>query len=395
MSTIFPLAMSEEARLLTAIVLGGLFGFSLERGGFGNARKLVGQFYLHDMTVFKVMFTAIIVAMSGLFTLAQLGYVDLAALWINPTFVWSQVTGGFLLGVGFVISGLCPGTAVVSAASGRIDGFIALAGIFFGTLVFALLVDWIPPLDALYHAGSLGTSLLPAVLHVPAPVVALAVVLIATGGFIGAEIVEKYFSTKHQDRVVTLTPPTLPRMKLAVTGAIAFVAVLGIAALQRTPSAPPPITMAAIDPLAVARRIIARDPQLLILDVRGTEAGKTVPGALATTADTSALTLLGDAVPGSTIVVVYDAVGTLRMVPASWPRDVTYRYMSGGYEGWQQEVLTAAQPTSSDLAMQQHVREQNQVAAYFSGATVQAAAVAAPPPAAGGGGAKKKKAGGC
>ena len=67
-AAIFPLTFAtEELRLLTGIVLGFLFGFALERAGFGNARKLAAQFYLNDMTVFKVMFTAILVAMVGLY----------------------------------------------------------------------------------------------------------------------------------------------------------------------------------------------------------------------------------------------------------------------------------------------------------------------------------------
>ncbi|MGD8322064.1 MAG: YeeE/YedE thiosulfate transporter family protein, partial [Gemmatimonadota bacterium] len=153
---IFPLVFgAEEMRLLTAIVLGFFFGLALERGGFGNARKLAAQFYLYDMTVFKVMFTAILVAMVGLYTLSGLGLVDLSRLWINPTFMWSQLLGGFVLGMGFIMSGLCPGTSVVSAASGRWDAVVAMVGIFIGTGVFALAVAWIPALDALYHAGSM------------------------------------------------------------------------------------------------------------------------------------------------------------------------------------------------------------------------------------------------
>ena len=42
---IFPLQFANpEVGLLTAIVLGFFFGFSLERGEFGNARKLAAQF---------------------------------------------------------------------------------------------------------------------------------------------------------------------------------------------------------------------------------------------------------------------------------------------------------------------------------------------------------------
>ncbi|MFC1791311.1 sulfurtransferase, partial [Gemmatimonadota bacterium] len=97
--SLFPLTFaSEEFRLLTGLVIGFLFGFVLERAGFGNARKLAGQFYLNDMTVFKVMFTAILVAMIGLFGLQSLGMVDLSMVWINPSFIPAQAVGGFLLG---------------------------------------------------------------------------------------------------------------------------------------------------------------------------------------------------------------------------------------------------------------------------------------------------------
>ena len=90
MSTaIFPLTFaSEELYLLTAIVLGFLFGFSLERAGFGNARKLAAQFYLYDMTVFKVMFTAIIVAFLG--RLHPIGIL-LAGLLMALTYIGGEI----------------------------------------------------------------------------------------------------------------------------------------------------------------------------------------------------------------------------------------------------------------------------------------------------------------
>ena len=155
MSNLFPLEFTgEQFRLLTGIGIGFFFGFSLERAGFGNARKLAGQFYLNDMAVFKVMFTAVLVAMTGVFSLSAWGLLDLGELWINPTFLWAQLFAGFVLGIGFVMSGLCPGTSVVSMASGKLDGFVTVLGTFFGVLVFTLLFDKLPALRSLYSAGS-------------------------------------------------------------------------------------------------------------------------------------------------------------------------------------------------------------------------------------------------
>lgn len=199
MSTFFPIAFAnEEVRLLTAILLGAGFGFSLERAGFGNARKLAAQFYLYDMAVFKVMFTAILVSMVGLFSLEYAGLVDLGRLWINPSYFPSQAVGGVLLGVGFVISGYCPGTSVVSAASGRLDGIVALGGVFLGTAVFAVAMDVLPGLEALYTAGSGEVILLHDLFGIPAPVLALILVAGALAAFIGAEKVEEVMKERRE-----------------------------------------------------------------------------------------------------------------------------------------------------------------------------------------------------
>jgi rhodanese-related sulfurtransferase len=273
--------------------------------------------------------------------------------------------------------------------------------VFAGMFVFALLVGWLPALDALYHAGDMGTSLLPDVFRLPAPVLVVAVVLVATAGFVVAERVEAHFAMSHPDREVELTPRTLPQMKLAVTGVVALIALFGVTALERPAAERPPVAMAALDPLALARSIIARDPNIIVLDVRtahatnGDAEEKPIPGAVAAFADSAAPAALDAAVPATTVVIIYDESGTLREVPATWRRDVAYRFLDGGYHGWQQRVLTPATAQDTRLDSVASVREQNQIAAYFSGASVEATPVAAPPPVVGGGGVKKKKAGGC
>ena len=54
-----------------------LFGFALERAGFGSSRRLAGIFYFRDMTVLKVMFTGLVTAMLGLSLLVGLGWLDM------------------------------------------------------------------------------------------------------------------------------------------------------------------------------------------------------------------------------------------------------------------------------------------------------------------------------
>ena len=108
--------------LIAAIVIGIAFGWTLERAGLGSARKLTGQFYFTDLTVFKVMFSAILVAMLGVFWLGRIGVLDLSRVYVPETFLLPQLVGGVVFGAGFVVAGLCPGTSCVAAATGRVDG---------------------------------------------------------------------------------------------------------------------------------------------------------------------------------------------------------------------------------------------------------------------------------
>jgi uncharacterized protein len=181
----------EETSLALAFLIGIGFGFFLERAGFGSARKLVSQFYLNDLAVFKVMFTAIVTAMLGLPYLGWIGWLDLSLVYLVPTYLAPQIVGGLILGVGFVVGGYCPGTSVAATATGRIDGLVYLAGIFAGMFAFAELY---PLLKGFYLRGSGEAMTLPGTFGLPYGVVVFAVVLMAIGGFYGAGLLEKKFA---------------------------------------------------------------------------------------------------------------------------------------------------------------------------------------------------------
>jgi uncharacterized membrane protein YedE/YeeE len=186
-------AFGDEAGLIVAFLIGIGFGWFLERAGFGNARKLMGQFYLTDMAVFKVMFTAVVTAMLGVTYLAWAGWLDLSLVYYVPTFWPSVILGGLLMGVGFVIGGYCPGTSVVSMSTGRLDGLVYVGGFAVGTLAFAVAY---PLFEPLLFMGDLGVTTLPGVTGVSWGIVAFAVVLMAVGGFAGATWVEKWMAAR-------------------------------------------------------------------------------------------------------------------------------------------------------------------------------------------------------
>jgi uncharacterized membrane protein YedE/YeeE len=174
--------------LIIATLIGIAFGWTLERAGLGSAPKLAGQFYLTDLTVFKVMFSAIVTAMLGAFWLSRLGILDLSQVYIPETFLLPQLAGGLLFGVGFVVAGLCPGTSCVAAATGRGDGAMVMLGMFAGVLVTGLAFA---PLQHFYESTARGSLTLPELLRIPYGVVICAIVAMALIGFQVAERLEK------------------------------------------------------------------------------------------------------------------------------------------------------------------------------------------------------------
>jgi uncharacterized membrane protein YedE/YeeE len=145
--------IGPQGVLVAAPLIGFAFGWFLERGGLGSAAKLSGQFYFTDLTVFKVMFSALLTAALGAFWLNAVGLLDLSLVYLPETFVLPQALGGALFGAGFLVAGLCPGTSCVAAASGRIDGLAVVVGMFSGVVVFNGVFDWIA---AFYETTSLG-----------------------------------------------------------------------------------------------------------------------------------------------------------------------------------------------------------------------------------------------
>ena len=181
-------AFSEKASFAVAAATGVAFGFVLERGGLGSSRKLAGQFYGADFTVFKVMFTAIITAMTGVFLLSRAGLMDASQLAVPPTWLLPQLVGGLLFGVGFVMGGLCPGTSCVAAASGRVDALALIGGMLAGTLLFG---EVYPLVAKLYEATPMGRYMLPQLLHLPEGAVVVLIAATALACFIGLTRIER------------------------------------------------------------------------------------------------------------------------------------------------------------------------------------------------------------
>ena len=174
--------------LLTAPLIGFAFGWFLERGGLGHAPKLAGQFYLTDLTVFKVLFSALLTAMLGAFWHDRLGLLDLSLVYLPETFVLPQAAGGLLFGAGFLAAGLCPGTSCVAAAAGRLDGLGVVVGMFAGVALFNVAFTWI---EGFYESTALGSVAFTDLAGLSRGTGVAIVTLVALAGFAVATRIER------------------------------------------------------------------------------------------------------------------------------------------------------------------------------------------------------------
>ncbi len=193
----FPLPMFEIftkfGAYLIFLLIGFSFGYVLEISGFANSQKLAAQFYFKDLTVLKVMFTAIVVAMVLIFGASALGLLDYNLLWVNPTYLWPGIIGGLIMGVGFIVGGFCPGTSLVALSTLKIDGLFFALGSLFGIFMFGETVGFF---EDFWYSSYLGRFTLPDLFGLPTGIVVVGVVLMALFMFWGGEQLERIFGKK-------------------------------------------------------------------------------------------------------------------------------------------------------------------------------------------------------
>jgi hypothetical protein len=216
----FPLPLTEligkYGAYLIYLLIGFSFGYVLEISGFANSPKLAAQFYLKDMTVLKVMFTAIIVAMVLIFAASGLGLLDYNLIWVNPTYLWPGIIGGLIMGVGFIVGGFCPGTSLVAVSVFKIDGLFFALGTLFGIFLFGESVD---QFATFWNSSYMGRFTLPELFGLPTGTVVILVVIMALFMFWGGEILEKIFGGRDLSKEPS-------RLRFGGAAAILLVALL-------------------------------------------------------------------------------------------------------------------------------------------------------------------------
>lgn len=167
--------VASLSKLIAALLFGLAFGFLLQKGGAAKFNVLIGQLLLQDWTVAKIMMSAILVGMIGIFILHRAAKVNLH---LKPTRLGANIIGGLIFGAGFALIGYCPGTAAAALGQGNWDALFGMAGLVVGSYVYAELSGWLKETGEKW--GELGKVTIPDLVKAPrGPFVVGMVVLLA------------------------------------------------------------------------------------------------------------------------------------------------------------------------------------------------------------------------
>lgn len=133
--------MLSEMQIL-ALGVGGVFGMALVLAELADPDRIIGTLRLKDLHAMRTIAMFVLTSMVGVYVLSQAGLANLS---IKPAIMIPVSVGGCLLGLGFGMTGFCPGTGLACAASGRGDAWIAVIGMLLGGLAFIFLSPLILP----------------------------------------------------------------------------------------------------------------------------------------------------------------------------------------------------------------------------------------------------------
>lgn len=147
----------DKSPLVWGLMFGIVFGFLLQKGGATKYDVIVGQLLLTDFTVLKIMLSAVLTGMIGIYLMKTLGWVE---LYPKSGSIGKNIIGGLIFGIGFALLGYCPGTIAGAVGNGYLDAIVGgLAGILIGAGLFAAL--YLRLSQGILNKGDFGDLTLP------------------------------------------------------------------------------------------------------------------------------------------------------------------------------------------------------------------------------------------
>lgn len=127
------------------------FGFVIQRIGATDAHRMARSHLMLDADIPQFMVLAVALSAVGLFGLQSAGVGRTLPL---PTSIVATGLAAVIFGIGWGLTGYCPGTTWAAAGEGRMDAVFALLGGLAGTALFAQLHETLIPI--LYNPTNVG-----------------------------------------------------------------------------------------------------------------------------------------------------------------------------------------------------------------------------------------------
>jgi len=116
------------------LALGTAFGLTLSRSGAADYGFVQGMFLLENFQLYGIIGVAVVVTGVGMAAIARRGTAwsgESIRMNVKP-FSRDSIVGGALFGVGWAITGMCPGPIFVNLGEGKLYALPALAGALAG-----------------------------------------------------------------------------------------------------------------------------------------------------------------------------------------------------------------------------------------------------------------------
>jgi len=176
--TLEKIRSDDRIQIVLGLLTGIVFGFLLQKGGVTTYGVILGQLLLTDFTVLKVMLSAVLVGMIGIYALKTAGLVRLHC---RMGSIGATVIGGLIFGAGFALLGYCPGTAAGALGTGALDAGVGMAGMAIGAGIFARLY---PFLDrVILNKGAFQSQTIPDLIGIRPGIVVIIVAVMIIGIF--------------------------------------------------------------------------------------------------------------------------------------------------------------------------------------------------------------------
>ena len=138
--------------LFLAVIFGIGFGYILQRVGALEYENIINALRLKDLMIPKFMLLSVALTTLGIFSVYSGDFLSLDLIALNPV---ANILGGLVFGVGFALTGYCPGTSIGAMAEGKIDARYTVLGGIFGVLAYSLLQQYAGLSFSAYEIGKI------------------------------------------------------------------------------------------------------------------------------------------------------------------------------------------------------------------------------------------------